>query len=72
MFRQQTIRILGFILALVLVTACSNREIYNTIQTNQKHQCRNLPPAAYDECINTYSESYDEYQKKRKQALEKK
>jgi len=54
-----------------LLSACSNKEVYNTVQKNRKQDCQKLPPSVYEECIKQHSESFDEYERKRRQVLNK-
>ena len=51
----------------LFVTACSNRDIYENIQFNNRQDCLKLPPSQYDECMETFSKSYDEYERERKE-----
>ncbi len=74
MFGQTIARFLCIFIGIWLLASCSNKEIYSNIQLNQRQKCQDLklPPAAYDECVSAYNESYDDYEKKRQQALKKK
>lgn len=46
---------------------CSNRQIYNSIQTNWQLECQKLPPHEYHDCIKESSETYESYEKRRKE-----
>ena len=51
----------------VLISACSNRQIYEAIQNNQKLECQKLQQDEYEKCMDRLSESYDQYQNKRQE-----
>ena len=55
-------------LALLILAGCSNRDIYEVIQADNRYQCEKLPPSEYDECMQDASQSYDEYERERKEA----
>ena len=55
----------------LLIGACSNKAIYDNIQLNNRNDCAKLPPSQYNECIERASRSYDEYERERKETLEK-
>lgn len=52
-----------------LLLGCSNREIYDAIQMNQWQECQRLPPAQYEDCMESLGGSYDSYELERR-ALE--
>lgn len=54
---------------LILLSACSNRDIYEAVQHNQKLKCEKLPPAQYEECMEQAGESYESYERRRKQEI---
>lgn len=56
-------------LALITLTACSNKAVYNNIQLNQRNKCLKEPPALYDECVKRTEKSYEQYQREREEAL---
>ena len=61
------------IIACNVLTACSNRQVYDAVQNNRRLECDKLPDSAQrDECLQQYSESYDEYQRKREEILKQK
>ena len=59
------------ILIALLVGACSNKAVYDNFQLNNRNDCAKLPPSQYEECMERASKSYDEYERERKEALEK-
>lgn len=65
----------GKILVIVLVMllqACSSRQLYETVHQNQRLQCQKVPYSEYAECMERANETYDEYQRKRKDSIEEK
>lgn len=68
------IRITKLIYILVvslLLASCSNRQMYYSVQQNRQFECQKLPLSQYDECMDELDESYDAYEKKRKEIGEK-
>ncbi len=65
--KMQITKYLSISFALLMLTACSHRDIYENIQINNRLDCLKLPPAQVDECMKVYSKSYDEYEKERKE-----
>lgn len=54
-----------------LISSCSNRQIYDSVQNNRRMECDKMPDSAQrDACLEQYSESYDSYQRKREELLE--
>lgn len=51
----------------LLLSSCSNRQMYNAVQNNRQIECQRLPVVQYDECMNELDESYDSYEKKREE-----
>jgi len=57
-------------LFIILVSACSNKELYESIQPKyNENECRKLPPHEYEKCINQKGKSYKEYTKERKEII---
>jgi len=52
----------------ILISSCSNRQLYDAIQKNQKSECQRLPSSQHEECMKGLDETYDSYEKKRKEA----
>ena len=59
------------VLVMFGVAGCGNKAIYDSIQLNKRIDCAELPPPQYDECIESASKSYDEYERERKESLKK-
>ena len=56
----------------MFLAGCSNRGVYEGIQVSNRNECFKLPPSPqYDECMENANISYDEYERKRKEALGK-
>lgn len=56
-------------LALGLVQACSQQQVYDAIQQNRQLECQKLPGSQYEECMKQYSEPYKEYERERQELL---
>ncbi|MDQ7050785.1 MAG: hypothetical protein Q9M92_15135 [Enterobacterales bacterium] len=69
---MKKVKVLIMLSSVFSLASCTYHDWYGALQSNQQHKCRNLPPSAYDECINQSSETYSEYLKKRRQVLEEK
>ena len=54
--------------AVVMISGCTNRQIYETTQPKYNEtECMKLPKSQYDECIRREAQSYEEYEKERKE-----
>ena len=63
-------RILPTLLALCASTGCSNRELYEAIQSNERLECQKMVrQIEYEECMRQVSESYEQYTQSRKEIL---
>jgi len=63
-----------FYLVLIIVSSmvgCSNRAIYENVQINKRNECMKLPLKQYHECMEKVNKSYDEYERERKETLDK-
>ncbi|WP_090630409.1 hypothetical protein [Nitrosomonas marina] len=65
------IRILLIVLTVLAITGCSSRQIYNSVQYNQRNDCMKLPGSQYDECMDRVNKPFDRYEKERNEALGK-
>jgi hypothetical protein len=52
-------------------TGCSNKDLYNNLQRNQRQLCDKEPQSTYDGCAQKFSKSYKKYKAERKELLEK-
>lgn len=57
----------------ILLTACSNKELYQAGQGHQQSKCINEAQTAeqHNECLNDKRNSYEEYEKERQTVLNK-
>lgn len=49
----------------LLVSACSNKQVYTAIQQNQMQECSKLPQARFEECMKNVEGSYEDYERDR-------
>ena len=52
------------------LAACSSRDIYNAVQHNNELKCNRLPQAQQEDCMHDGDQSYEEYERERKELLE--
>ncbi|MGH1427770.1 MAG: hypothetical protein ACRBEE_07510 [Arenicella sp.] len=52
-------------LLLMPLIACSNKQVYDAVQANQRSQCKKLPNSEYEECKQREQLSYEQYQEER-------
>jgi len=52
-----------------ILSSCSNKGIYEQIQTNNRVECGKLSPSKYEECIESSNKKYDEYERERQESL---
>jgi hypothetical protein len=64
------IKIAGLIV-LCALSACSQREVYNSIQTNQRNECELLSGVQRQECLARLSPDYQTYERERQKLLKK-
>ena len=57
------------ILIFFIITGCTNRGAYESIQARNKFECSKRPPSQYDECMKNANKTYDEYKRERKEAM---
>lgn len=56
----------SWIIALLL-TGCSNQQLYNAIQENRRMECGKLPQNQFEECMRDYDTSFQEYERDREE-----
>lgn len=50
------------------LVSCSNQEMYDTVREAKQSECRSLQDTKqYNECMQRFSPSYEEYQRAREQ-----
>ncbi|MCP5123517.1 MAG: hypothetical protein H6984_13770 [Pseudomonadales bacterium] len=60
------------LLCVLALAACSQRQVYDTIQNNQQLECQKLPGTQYEECMKQVSEPYDDYKRERDELVKEK
>lgn len=55
---------------LVALTACSQRQIYESVQTNNRNECERLSGVQRKECLDRLAPDYQTYERQRKELLE--
>ncbi len=58
-------RLIFSVIFVLFIAACSNKEIYDSVQANQRSQCVELPPTEYQQCKEKERLSYEQYQEER-------
>ncbi len=67
----QTAAILALVLAAASLSACSSRDVYQTVQGWQQRECRKLPDAAERQrCLGSTAASYDDYHRRAREAAQ--
>lgn len=63
----------GFLLmmALCLVAGCSNQQMYEAIQRDQRQQCQTLPETEFERCTARTGQSFEDYWREREEALKR-
>lgn len=60
--------LLPLLFALLLLPGCSARAWYEGGRASAEHQCRQLPPGGYEDCMARVNrQSYDDYERERQQ-----
>ena len=60
--------ILVIFLSFIWLSGCTSQQLYRFGQDYQRDQCRNVPAAEYQACLEQANESYDSYKRKRDEA----
>ncbi len=53
----------------LLLSACSNKAVYDNMQLNNARECDSAPLSEYEACMKRASTSYEEYEHERQQVL---
>lgn len=56
-------RLAGTALAAVLLAGCTASQLYTAGQQWQRTECRKLPPAEQERCLQSTAMSFEEYQR---------
>ena len=54
----------------LLLSGCSNKTIYENLQTDKFNYCRTLRQSQFDGCIQGMEKSFNEYETERKKLIE--
>jgi hypothetical protein len=58
------------IVAVVMISGCTNKQIYESTQPKYNEaECMKLPKSQYDECMQREAQSYEDYEKERKEII---
>jgi hypothetical protein len=66
--RAEFWRSIGSGIALLLLCACTGRQAYEGIQQGNRNACLERPPPQQAECMEAANISYEEYERRRKEA----
>jgi hypothetical protein len=64
--------LLFFVVLAVSLCSCTSKEVYNSVQANQRNECDKLQPVQRQECLTRFELDYEKYEQERKKLLEKK
>lgn len=58
-------KVMAFYVLALLVSGCTNQDVYNAVQTNQRNQCDQLTGSQRDTCIKQLAPDYSTYKRER-------
>lgn len=59
-----------FVLLLIIAaTGCSNKAIYDAVQTSSRHSCDHHYGDKYEDCIERHKTTYEDYKRQREEIL---
>jgi len=56
-------------ISLLIISACGKSNWYESAKSSHAAECRNGPISEYDRCMEGANETYDEYEKNRKELV---
>lgn len=56
---------------LVLISACNQRQVYDSVQTNQRNECELLSGVQREDCLKRLNPDYQTYERQRQELLKK-
>ncbi len=62
---------LGVLLLVAGLCACTNQQVYDSVQNGNKLECDKLQTVQRDECLKRIGPTYDKYEEDRKKLLKK-
>lgn len=60
-----------YVAFIVLLSGCSQHQMYDSIQVNQRNECERLSGIQRDECLKQLGPDYQTYERQRRELLEK-
>lgn len=57
---------------LLILSACSQRQVYDSIQINQRNECELLSGVQREECLKRLNPDYQTYDRQRRDLLKEK
>ncbi len=57
---------------LLFISACSQRQVYDSIQINQRNECELLSGVQREECLKRLNPDYQAYERQRRDLLKEK
>ena len=54
-------------MSILLLTACSQQQLYDAVQQGQQVECQKLQGEQYQQCMEKFAKSYQQYQQEREQ-----
>jgi hypothetical protein len=61
-----------FVVLAVGLCSCTSKEVYNSVQANQRYECNKLQTVQRQECLQRLEPSHEKYEEERKKLLENK
>jgi len=61
----------GLVFILSVSSACTNKDIYQSIQHDAQLKCQQIPPQEYQDCMDQHSQSYESYKRSRDEIIGK-
>lgn len=58
-----------FLIVGLVLTGCTQKNLYNSIEGHNRHDCKMQPPPLDQECLEAPQKSYEDYQKEREEIL---
>lgn len=69
--RGASIMKIFILLFLIPLAACSQRQIYDSVQTNKRNECELLSGTQRQECLDRLAPDYQTYERQRQELLKK-
>lgn len=57
------------LLVTLVVSGCSNKQLYSGMKNNAHQECAKLPKSSYEECMGSYSGDFETYSQEREELL---